>query len=57
MDGQGARRRINLWMDKSLADQVAEVAERERRSVTAQVTVILEDWLAKHEAGEQSAQG
>jgi hypothetical protein len=44
---------ISLRVPVDLVERVREVAKAERRSMTAQVVIILEDWLAEQtEAAE-----
>lgn len=44
---------LPLRIDKPLHDRLKAAAERQRRSINAQLTVIIEEWLDEHESGPQ----
>ena len=43
------RKRFTFRIDEDLYNKIQEIADKEHRSVTAQIIVILEDYLKSHQ--------
>ena len=50
---QSEKTRMNVYLDRHLKERLDRIADKERRSTSAQVAIILERSIKKHFAPEE----